>query len=62
MGPLRPVGPSSLATRRDLMVEIRAFIDDWNQSKHPFIWTKLADETLDKSNRNVTRLFKTPLD
>ena len=28
---------------RDLMIKIRAFIDGWNDRKHPFIWTKTAD-------------------
>jgi hypothetical protein len=30
-----------------------AFITGWNARKHPFIWTKPADEILDKINRNV---------
>ena len=33
------------------MIKIRAFITGWNQRKHPFIWTKPADEILDKINR-----------
>ena len=36
---------------RDLMIKIRAFITGWNARKHPFIWTKPADEILDKINR-----------
>jgi transposase len=36
---------------RDLMTKIRQFITGWNQRKHPFIWTKPADEILDKINR-----------
>ena len=41
----------SFPSVRDLMIKIRAFITGWNQRKHPFIWTKPADETLDKINR-----------
>jgi len=33
---------------RDLMIKIRAFITGWNSPKHPFIWTKTADEILTK--------------
>jgi transposase len=33
---------------RDLMIKIRAFITGWNIRKHPFIWTKPADEIIDK--------------
>ena len=33
------------------MIKIRAFISGWNQRQHPFIWTKPADEILDKINR-----------
>ena len=29
----------TFASVRDLMIKIRAFIDGWNQRKHPFIWT-----------------------
>jgi transposase len=36
---------------RDLTIKIRAFINGWNQRKHPFIWTKPADDILDKINR-----------
>jgi hypothetical protein len=34
---------------RDLMIKIRQFIDGWNDRKHPFIWTKTAEDVLDKS-------------
>jgi hypothetical protein len=33
------------------MIKIRAFIDGWNDRKHPFIWTKTADDILDRINR-----------
>ncbi len=36
---------------RDLMIKIRAFIDDLNRRKHPFIWTKPAAEVLAKIDR-----------
>jgi len=36
---------------RDLMIKIRQFIDGWNDRKHPFIWTKTADDILDRINR-----------
>jgi len=36
---------------RDLMIKIRAFIDGWNQRKHPIIWTKPATEVLGKIDR-----------
>ncbi|MFZ1410323.1 MAG: IS630 family transposase [Micropruina sp.] len=35
----------------DLMTKIRAFINGWNHRKHPFIWTKPANEIIDKINR-----------
>ena len=36
---------------RDLILKIRAFIDGWNRRRHPFIWTKPANEILTKINR-----------
>src|SRR3954469_9765329 len=36
----------SFPSVRDLMITIRAFITGWNARKHPFIWTKPADEIL----------------
>ena len=33
------------------MIKIRQFIDGWNHRKHPFIWTKTADDILEKINR-----------
>ena len=36
---------------RELMIKIRWFITGWNHRKHPFIWTKPANEILDKINR-----------
>jgi transposase len=41
----------SFTSVRDLMIKIRAFITGWNARKHPFIWTKPADQIIDKINR-----------
>ena len=41
----------SFTSVRDLMIKIRAFITGWNHRKHPFIWTKPADEILHSINR-----------
>src|SRR3954453_14228864 len=41
----------SFPSVRDLMLKIRAFITGWNQRKHPFIWTKPAEDILAKINR-----------
>ena len=35
----------------DLVAKIRAFINGWNQRKHPFIWTKTPDQILNRINR-----------
>ena len=40
---------------QDLMIKIRAFINGWNTRCHPFIWTKPADEILDKIKRKRSR-------
>ncbi len=39
---------------RELNAKIRAFIDGWNDRKHPFVWTKTADDILKKANRKNT--------
>jgi transposase len=44
---------------RDLMIKIRAFINGWNTRKHPFIWTKPADEIIDKINRKRKHVSST---
>ena len=36
---------------RDLTIKIKQFIDGWNDRKHPFIWTKTADDVLAKIKR-----------
>ena len=45
----------SFTSVRDLMIKIRTFIDGWNRRKHPFIWTKPADEILTKIKRKRFR-------
>jgi transposase len=39
---------------RELNAKIRAFIDGWNDRCHPFVWTKTADQILNKANRQTT--------
>ena len=39
---------------KDLNTKIRAFIDGWNDRCHPFVWTKTADQILQKANRSTT--------
>ncbi|MCF8570399.1 IS630 family transposase [Gordonia sp. HY002] len=34
---------------KDLNAKIRAFINGWNDRKHPFVWTKTTDEILKKA-------------
>lgn len=36
---------------RELNTKIRAFINGWNDRKHPFIWTKTPEQVLAKINR-----------
>jgi transposase len=44
---------------RDLMIKIRTFIDGWNRRKHPFIWTKPADQILAKIDRKRKHVSST---
>jgi transposase len=46
----------SFPSVRDLMIKIRAFINGWNDRCHPFIWTKPADQVLDKVKRKRNSL------
>ncbi len=39
---------------KDLNAKIRAFITGWNDRAHPFVWTKTADQILEKANRKTT--------
>ena len=38
----------------ELNTKIRQFIDGWNDRCHPFVWTKTADEILQKPKRPTT--------
>jgi transposase len=42
----------SFGSVKDLNTKIRAFIDGWNDRCHPFVWTKTAEEILNKANRH----------
>jgi transposase len=42
----------------DLMIKIRAFINGWNDRCHPFIWTKPADQVLQKIKRKKNSLTR----
>jgi transposase len=46
----------SFPSVRDLMIKIRDFINGWNNRCHPFIWTKPADQVLDKVKRKRNSL------
>src|SRR3954447_4550264 len=50
----------SFPTVRDLMIKIREFITGWNHRKHPFIWTKPAEEILAKIERKRKHVSNTP--
>lgn len=39
---------------KELNAKIRAFINGWNDRKHPFVWTKTSDEILKKAKRQTT--------
>jgi transposase len=49
----------SFTSVRDLMIKIRAYITGWNDRKHPFAWTKPADEILDKIHRKRQHVSST---
>jgi transposase len=49
----------SFPSVRELMVKIREFITGWNHRKHPFIWTKPADQIIDKIDRKRKRISTT---
>ena len=38
----------------DLNAKIRALVTGWNDRRHPFVWTKRADDILKKANRQTT--------
>jgi transposase len=43
-------------TVRQLNADIRAWIDTWNESPRPFVWSKTADEILEAIARYCTRI------
>jgi transposase len=48
----------SFPSVRDLMIKIRAFINGWNDRCHPFIWTKPANQVLQKIKRKKNSLTR----
>jgi transposase len=48
----------SFPSVRDLMIKIREFINGWNNRCHPFLWTKPADEVIDKIKRKENSLTR----
>ena len=47
---------SAHRSTRALNTDIRAWIETWNDSPRPFVWTKTADEILDSIARYCTRI------
>jgi transposase len=41
----------SFGSVKDLNAKIRAFVNGWNDRRHPFVWTKTAEQILKKANR-----------
>ena len=39
---------SAHTSTKDLAADINAWVDNWNQNPHPYVWTKTADEILDR--------------
>jgi hypothetical protein len=39
-----------------LNVDIRAWIETWNENPRPYVWTKTADEILDSIAHYCTRI------
>ncbi len=48
------IGRGTFTSVTDLTAKIRAFINGWNDHKHPFVWTKTPDQILAKANRQRT--------
>jgi transposase len=44
----------SFTSVKDLVAAIETYIDAWNERCEPFVWTKTADEILDKAHRKKT--------
>jgi hypothetical protein len=47
----KPSACGTFTSVPDLIIKVRAFITGWNTCKHPFIWTKPADEIAKSPNR-----------
>ena len=43
---------------KDLNAKIRQFITGWNDRKHPFVWTKTADDILASIQRFCLRTLE----
>jgi transposase len=41
---------------RELNNDIRAWITDWNENPHPYVWTKTADQILDSITRYCNQI------
>jgi transposase len=48
----------SFPSVRDLMIKIREFINGWNNRCHPFLWTKPADDVIEKIKRKKNSLTR----
>jgi hypothetical protein len=48
----------SFPSVRHLMIKIGEFLNGWNSRCHPFIWTKPADDILDKIKRKKNSLTR----
>ena len=44
----------SFGSVKDLNAKIRTFVNGWNDRRHPFVWTKTADQVLKKAKRSTT--------
>jgi hypothetical protein len=53
-GPGSCCWPRTFRSVRDLTTTIRAFTDGRNDRRHPFTWTKTADQILTKADRQKT--------
>ena len=49
----------TFTSARDLTAKIRTFINGWNKRKHPFIWTKPADQILTSINHKRKHVSST---
>jgi len=46
----------------ELAADITAWVDTWNDDPKPFVWTKTADEILDRLARYCTAVTETDFD